>query len=205
MRLDAGRARLPERLEAGGAIALLIFLFFLHWYGGSITGLLSGSHISGGTVDATGWEAFTSSRWIWLGTIVFALGGALAAAVGYRLEGPVQIGAVVLGLGALSSVLIVYRIVHHPGANASGHGIHIAYGIKFGIWLGLLAALAITLGGYTQLRAEAGSQPLPLPERKRRTPAAPQPSSEEPEQAFSGLTVEPAEPDPGSRPPDRAR
>jgi hypothetical protein len=204
MRLDADRARLPERLEAGGAIALFVFLFFLHWYGGSITGLLSGSHISGGTIDATGWEAFTSSRWIWLGTIVFAFGGALAAAVGYRLEGPVQIGAVVLGLGALSSVLIVYRIAYHPGANASGHGIHIAYGIKFGIWLGLLAALAITLGGYMQLRAEGGASLLPLPERKRRPPEPSEPPSDQPEQAFSGLTVQRPEPDSPSPPPDRA-
>jgi hypothetical protein len=199
MRLDADRARLPERLEAGGAIALFVFLFFLHWYGGSITGLLSDSHISGGTIEATGWEAFTSSRWIWLGTIVFALAGAVA----YRLEGPVQIGAVVLGLGALSSVLIVYRIVYHPGANASGHGIHIAYGIKFGIWLGLLAALAITLGGYMQMRAEDGAPLLSLPERKRRAAAATEPPSDEPEQAFSGLTVQQAEPSSGSPPPDR--
>jgi hypothetical protein len=204
MRLDADRARLPERLEAGGAITLFVFLFFLHWYGGSITGLLSDSHISGGTIEATGWEAFTSSRWIWLGTIVFALGGALAGAVAYRLEGPVQIGAVVLGLGTLSSVLIVYRIVYHPGANASGHGIHIAYGIKFGIWLGLLAALAITLGGYMQMRAESGAPLLSLPERKRRPAAAPAPPGDQPEQAFSGLIVQHPEPGPASPPPDRA-
>jgi hypothetical protein len=204
MKPDADRARLPERLEAGGAVALLVFLFFVHWYGGSISGLFPGSHISGGTVEATGWEAFTSSRWIWLGTIVFALCGALAGAVAYRLEGRVQIGAVVLGLGALSSVLIVYRILYHPGANASGHGIHITYGIKFGIWLGLLAALAITLGGYMQLRAENGAPLLPLPERKPR-PAAPEPPSDQPEQAFSGLIVEQAEPGSGSSPPDRAR
>jgi hypothetical protein len=204
MRLDAARARLPERLEAGGAIALLVFLFFLHWYGGSITGLLSDSHISGGTIEATGWEAFTSSRWIWLGTIVFALGGALAGAVAYRLEGPVQIGAVVFGLGALSSVLIVYRIVYHPGANASGHGIHIAYGIKFGIWLGLLAALAIALGGYMQMRAESGAPLLSLPERKPRPAAAPESPSDQSEQAFTGLTVQHSESGSASPPPDRA-
>ena len=205
MRLDADRGRLPERLEAGGGVALFVFLFFLHWYGGSITGLLPGSHIDGGTIEATGWEAFTSSRWIWLGTIVFALGGALAGAVAYRLEGPVQIGAIVLGLGALSSVLIVYRIVYHPGANASGHGIHISYGIKFGIWLGLLAALAITLGGYMQMRAERGAPPLlTLPARKSRPATAPEPTSDRREQAFSGLTVQPARRDPASPPSDRA-
>jgi len=203
MRLDADRIRLPERIVAGGALALFVFLFFLHWYGGSITGLVPGSHISGATISATGWEAFTISRWIWLVTILLALGSVLAAMLAYRLEG-VQIGAVVLGAGALSSVLIIYRIIYHPGASVAGHGIHIAYGVKFGIWLGLLAALAITLGGYMQLRAEGGAPLLPLPERKGR-PAASEPPSDQPEQAFSGLTVQQAEPHSSSSPPDRAR
>ena len=57
-------------------------------------------------------------------------------------------------LGLLSVVLIVYRIVHHPAASASFGGFHASYGIKLGIWLGLLAALAIAAGGYLQLRAE---------------------------------------------------
>ena len=33
-------------------------------------------------------------------------------------------------------------------------GFHASYGIKLGIWLGLIAALAIAAGGYLQLRAE---------------------------------------------------
>jgi hypothetical protein len=228
MSFDAKRIGRPERIVAGGALALLAFLFLLHWYGGSITGLGPSSHISGGTLDATGWEAFTSSRWIWLGTIVLALGSVLAAAGAYRLDGPVQIGPVVFGMGTLSTVLIVYRIVHHPGASASGHGVQISYGIKFGIWLGLLATLAIALGGYLQVLAEARARgrtvqfpwqtiklSLPrrrpgLPRRKPRTAEAPgaQASAEQvpppAEQAFTGLTVSRPKPGSGSTPPDRA-
>ncbi len=202
MRLDASRICLPERIAAAGALALFVFLFFLDWYGGNITGLFPGSHISGGTISATGWEAFTSSRWIWLVTIALALGSVLSAAAAYRLEGPVQIGAVVFGMGLLSTVLIVYRIAYHPGASASGHGIHISYGIKLGIWLGLIAALAITLGGYLQLRAEGQS---PSPGVDRQPAEAPDERAESPgEQAFSGLTVSRPEPGSGSQPPDRA-
>ena len=226
MSFDAKRIGPPERIVAGGALALLAFLFLLHWYGGSITGLGPTSHISGGTIDATGWEAFTSSRWIWLGTIVLALGSVLAAVAAYRLDGPIQIGPVVFGMGTLSTVLIVYRIVHHPGASASGHGLQISYGIKFGIWLGLVAALAITLGGYLQILAEAKARgravrfpwqevKVGLPRRKSRPAQAPaerapaerapaEPDSPPGEQAFSGLTVSRPKPDSGSPPPDRA-
>jgi hypothetical protein len=227
---DVKRIGLPERIVAGGAVALLIFLFLLHWYGGSITGLGPTSHISGGTIDATGWEAFTSSRWIWLGTTVLALGSVLAAAAAYRLDGPVQIGPVVLGMGTLSTILIAYRIVHHPGASASGHGLQISYGIKFGIWLGLLAAIAIAVGGYLQVLAEAKARgrvvrypwqtielsvpwrKLSLPSRRpglpRRRAAPVQAPSEQAsppaEQAFTGLTVSRPKPGPSSTPPDRA-
>lgn len=229
MSFEAKRIGLPERIVAGGALALLAFLFLLNWYGGSITGLGPTSHISGGTLDATGWEAFTSSRWIWLGTIVLALGSVLAAAAAYRLDGPVQIGPVVLGMGTLSTVLIVYRIVHHPGASASGHGLQISYGIKLGIWLGLLAALAIAVGGYLQVLAEAKARgrevrfpwqrielgvpwrrlsllrPRPgLPRRKPPPEQAPAEQASPPaEQAFTGLTVSRPKPGSGSPPPDR--
>ncbi|HEX3911852.1 MAG TPA: hypothetical protein VHW67_14235 [Solirubrobacteraceae bacterium] len=178
MSFEASRLRLGDRIVAVGALALFIFLFFFHWYGGSIEGLPAGSHISGATISSSGWDVFTSSRWVWLVTTVVALGAVLAAGAAYKLDGPVQLGAVVLGFGALSCVLILYRIFHHPGANVSGHGLQIHYGIKLGIWLGLLAALAITGGGYLQLLAE-GEERNPKPRERPAAAAAP----------FSGLTV----------------
>src|SRR6202035_720646 len=61
------------------------------------------------------------------------------------------------GLGALSTVLILYRIVHHPTANASFGSFHASVGIKLGIWLGLIAAMAVTYGGYLQMQEEGTS------------------------------------------------
>jgi hypothetical protein len=202
MNLDAARVRLPERIEVAGAVVLLLALFLLDWYGSDITDTLPGSHISGGTVSGTGWESFTSSRWIWLATIVLALGSTYAAAAAQRLEGPVRLGACVLALGALSSVLILYRIVHHPGPGVSVHGLRIAYDVKFGIWPGLIGALAMTVGGYLQLQTEGGLPWLSPPERER--PPVAEPPSDQPEQSFSGLTVSQPEPGAASPPPDRA-
>jgi hypothetical protein len=198
--LDVARVRLPERIEAAGAVVLLLALFLLDWYGTDVTGTLPGSHISGGTLSSTGWESFTSSRWIWLAAIVLALGSAYAASAAQRSEGPIRLGACVLGIGAASSVLILYRVIHHPGPGVSGHGVRITYDVKFGIWPGLIAALAITVGGYLQLRGELGSS-SPLRDRG----AAGSPHEQESEQAFSGLTVGAGKPAAGSPPPDRAR
>ncbi len=191
---ELSRLRLGDKVVAIAALALFVFLFFFHWYGGSIEGLPEGGHITGATISSSGWDVFTSSRWVWLVTIIVALGAVFATSAAYRLEGPVQLGALVFGLGLLSSVLILYRIIHHPGASASGHGLHIHYGIKFGIWLGFAAALAITAGGYLQLLAEAAERRGPEEEEPQKPVAA----------AFTGLTVSGGEPPSEARAQDRA-
>jgi hypothetical protein len=188
MNLRLSRLRNADRLVGGGAIALFIFVFFFNWFGESVSGTLPASNLSGVGNSSSGWDTFTDSRWIWLLTIVVAIASVLAIAGGTRLHTSLQPGAVVLLLGALSSVLILYRIVHHPVASAGFGGFHASYGIKFGIWLGLIAALAIAGGGYLQLRAEH--------------PAATA-ADVPPENAFSGLTaVGDAAPPPPARADD---
>jgi hypothetical protein len=172
--ISLGAAR---RIVAVGAVALAVFMFFFKWYGGSVTGLPIGAHLVGATVSTTGWQTFTVSRWVWLLTIVVALGSVVVLSRGYGDEGPLPVRAVVAALGALASALIVIRILHHPGPSVSGTSVHISYGIKTGIWLGLVAALAIALGGYVQM----------LPEKPQKAKDAAPP--EDPAAAFSGLTV----------------
>jgi hypothetical protein len=108
-------------------------------------------------VSKSGWDTFTNSRWLWLLTIIVGLASVIAVAAAQRIESPVQPSMIVTGLGALSSIFIFYRIVHHPTASASVGNFHASVGIKVGIWLGLIAALAITYGGYLQMRAEGTS------------------------------------------------
>jgi hypothetical protein len=157
MNFDISRLRRADQIVGGGAIALFVFMFFLKWFGGGVSGSLPGGNISGASTSYTGWQTFTNSRWIWLLTIVVALAAVIARGVGRRLEIPVQPSAIVAGLGAISSLLILYRILHHPSASASYGSIHASYGIKLGIWLGLIAALAITAGGYLLMQAEGTS------------------------------------------------
>ena len=94
-------------------------------------------------------------------TIIVALVAVAISAGVLNFKSPVQPGVLVAGLGALSAILILYRIIHHPSAGTSGTigGVHYSasVGIKIGIWLGLIAALGVTYGGYL---AHAGRRHL---------------------------------------------
>ncbi len=179
MSFDIGRLNRAHRIMGGGALALLIFMFLFKWYGVSASSSIGGVSFSS---SANGWHSFTNSRWIWLITIVVALGVVAMAGAARELHSPDAPGAVVAGLGALSTVLILYRIFHHPSAGVSGTVAGVSYsasaGIKIGIWLGLIAAVVITYGGYLVMQQE-GSSPAP---------AAAAPSGG----AFSGLVATPA-------------
>jgi len=157
MSFEVSRLRRADLIVGGGAVALFIFTFFFKWYGGSVKGVVPvGGSVSYGS-SSTGWDTFTNSRWIWLITIIVALGAVALVALARKLDSPVQPSAIVAGLGALSTVLILYRIIHHPSGSAGFGGVEASYGIKIGIWLGLIAAAVITYGGYLQMTDEGTS------------------------------------------------
>ena len=158
MSLDVNRLRRGDWITGGGAVAFFVFLFFFNWYGGSYKGTVPVAGGSfGASVSSTGWDTFTNSRWIWLLTIVVAIGAIVLVAAQRKLELPVRLSVLVAGLGALSTLLILYRIVHHPSGGASFAGASFSYGIKIGIWLGLIAAGALTYGGYLTMSEEGAS------------------------------------------------
>ncbi len=158
MSLDISRLSRADRVIGVSAIALFIFLFFFKWYGGSASSSIGGVSFSS---SLNGWHSFQNSRWVWLITIIVALVYVAVAAGAARLESPVRLSVVVAALGGLSTILILYRIIHHPSGGVSGTiaGVHYSssYGIKIGIWLGLIAAAGITYGGYLAMEGEGTS------------------------------------------------
>ena len=78
----------------------------------------------GGERQHNGWHTFTNSRWIWLLTIIVALGRRRASPPALlKFESPGAAWAsIVAGLGALSTLLILYRIIHHPSGAARTFG-----------------------------------------------------------------------------------
>jgi hypothetical protein len=188
MTFDISRLRRADQIVGVSAIAFFIFLFFFKWFGGSVSGTLPTGTISSG-VSWTGWHTFTNSRWLWLLTIIVALGSVVLVAGQGKLEIPIAPGSVVAGLGALSALFILYRIIHHPSAATSFGGVTASYGIKIGIWLGLIAALGITYGGYLQMQEQDASTGHPR---------------EGPSGAFTGLTAPGGAGSPGASPQTRA-
>jgi hypothetical protein len=157
MNFDATRLRRSDQIVGVGAVLFFIFLFFFDWYGiSSNVSTVDGVNV-GGNYSYSGWHTFTNSRWIWLLTIIVALVAVALRAGLFDFRSPVQPAVAVTALGALSCVLIIYRIVHHPTFNASFGGVHTSVGIKIGIWLGLIAAAAITYGGYLAIQDEGTS------------------------------------------------
>jgi hypothetical protein len=157
MGFDISRLRRSDRIIGASAIFFFIFLFFFHWYGYSSNATSIGGVNVGASFSANGWHSFTNSRWIWLITIIVALVAVAVASGALKFESPVQLSVVVAALGALSTLLILYRIIHHPTASASFGGFHASVGIKIGIWLGLIASAALTYGGYLGMQAEGTS------------------------------------------------
>jgi hypothetical protein len=158
MSFDIGGLRRSDRVIGISAIAFFVFLFFFKWFGVSSSASIGGASYSD---SANGWHTFTNSRWIWIITIVVALAAVAINAGALNFKSPVQPGVAVAALGALSAVLIFYRILDHPSAGTSGTiaGVHYSasVGIKIGIWLGLIAALGLTYGGYLAMQDEGTS------------------------------------------------
>ncbi len=108
------------------------------WYVGSGDGL---------TISVIGWHTGV------LGKLVFFIGLAVLALValrqaGIELPAAVPESLVVIGLGALATVLVLIRVVKIPEQflPADGRGI--------GIWISLLAALAVIVAGLLEAAEE---------------------------------------------------
>jgi hypothetical protein len=129
------RLRGGELVEAVGGLGLLVALF-LPWY-------------SAGREDATAWQAFSVTDVILAAAAVIALSVAVCVLFGISVSYPVAGSSVATGFGFIAVVLILIRMIDPPGGGDVG--------LAIGAWVGLLSAIAVTLGGYL------GMQPLKEP------------------------------------------
>jgi hypothetical protein len=123
-------ALLGERLTALAGLVLLLSTL-MGWYVGSGDGL---------TIAVIGWHTGV------LGQLVFFIGLAVLLLVGLReagieLPATVPESLVVIALGALATIFVLIRVISIPERflPAAGRGI--------GIWISLLAAVAVIVAG----------------------------------------------------------
>jgi hypothetical protein len=112
-------------LSAVGAVVVAVALV-LTWYHIDRSALQ-------GTTESTGWQTFTNLRWVILAGAALVLATALA-----RQTRPVLVVRTLVGL--VLAALILRRIVDPPDL-----GVPIS--AQIGVYVGLVAALAVSAGG----------------------------------------------------------
>jgi hypothetical protein len=79
--------------------------------------------------------------------VIVAVAFAAASAMSQTVALPVAASAITAGLGILSTILIIYRLIDTPGDADR----------KYGVFLGLIAAAGIAYGGWLAMQEEGTS------------------------------------------------
>jgi hypothetical protein len=150
--MDPTRAPAGVRVAAAGAAALLVFMF-LPWFSADQVVELSTGSVSAPGETRSAWGAFSLVDLLLALSALVTLALAAAAAYDVRLNLPAPPGLVIAALGCFAVLLIVVRLIVPPEiTTVVGSEVHVETGRKIGIVLGLLAAFAMTAGGYLSLQ-----------------------------------------------------
>lgn len=147
------QVRVGELLSAASALVLLVVMFTTEWYG--VAGVPDPSYARPAISSAeNGWDGLTVIRWVLLATILVAIGSVFLHASQRAHGTKTDTSRLVAALGALSSALLIYRVlIALPGDGS-------VLDQKLGAFLGLLGGLGIAWGGYESMieqRARAGA------------------------------------------------
>ena len=154
--MDLNRLSRGEKI-AGVAAVLLFIDMFLSWYSANISGALSAAASRFGVdTSATAWQAFSTTDILLLITIIVALAMVGTRVMARSVNLPVSLPLVVATLGALMTLLVLWRIINQPGPNDF-------INVEYGAYIGLILIAALTYGaveaggGVDTMRAEADS------------------------------------------------
>ena len=172
MDLKLQRLSSGEQIAGGSALALFVCMFF-GWF-------------NFGFEAVSAWEALHYISPILAIAIVATVGIGLMKAAEKSL-GDIPDGSVIFALGCLACVLILYRLID-PVSSPGVEGYQTSGSVEAGIFLSLLAAGGIAVGGYLatggtaldQVKAlfpSTGVQPQATPQA---APAPPQPAQSAP-------------------------
>ncbi len=153
--MEADKLSTGEKVSAVSAVLLFVFMFF-DWFGVEVSGVPGFSGTVSGSGGGSAWDALDVIPIFLMLAIVVAIGVAVIRLTDADLEPPVSLNAIVAGLGGLAVLLILYRIVFPPDFGSFG-GVSVDATLKFGIFLGLIAAAGIAYGGYSAMREEGAT------------------------------------------------
>ena len=145
--MDVTRLTQGQKIAAGSAVALFVIMF-LKWFGVEA----SGQSVPGGSLSA--WEAFSLIDLLLLLTIIAAV--ALAFVVASRRAVNVPLSTIVTGLGALSLLFLLIRLISPPDIEVFGFDVADTTR-AYGLYLGILATIGVTAGGWMAMQEEGTS------------------------------------------------
>jgi hypothetical protein len=159
--VELSRLRPGELIAGAGGIVLLVVMF-LDWYAAGGRTEFQGQELEI-SLGITAWQAFSVTDIILALTALAAIGLVVITAARRSPALPVAVSVITTTLGALATLLVLYRILNQPGPNDFVE-------VKLGAFLGFLAVLAIAVGGFRSMRDEEG-EGAPMPTDVRPTPA----------------------------------
>jgi len=156
----APRVLFGELTSSFSAVLLLVFLFATEWYG--VAGVPDPSAARPAVTGAeSGWTGLSVIRWVVLVTALVAIGSVVLHASQRRHGTKTDTSRLVAGLGSLTSLLLVYRVLIALPSGAK------VIDQKLGAFLGLVCALGVALGGYESI-AEHQARARTVVKRSRR-------------------------------------
>jgi hypothetical protein len=143
-----------EKITGIAGALLILIMFIFDWFGPK------GATDLGGT---NAWESYGFTDIVLFLTALAAIALALLATSDADVGLPVALSAIVTALGILSVILVVISIISPPDYEVPGvagtalNGGEIEASVKIGVFLGLLGALGVMVGGYLSMQEEGTS------------------------------------------------
>ncbi len=150
--MDLNRLTQGEKIAGVSAILLFIFMFF-DWYGVSISGGGQSIDLGGG---GNAWDTLDFIPILLLIAIIATVAIVTIEASESNVELPVHGATIITVVGAISFLLILFRIIDTP-TFASYGGISADGSVRFGIFLSLIAAAGMAFGGWRAMQEEGTS------------------------------------------------
>ncbi|MFI5042871.1 MAG: hypothetical protein ACHQNA_13675, partial [Acidimicrobiales bacterium] len=136
-----------EQLAGIAGLALILTMFLFAWYGVNVPGV-------------NGFDAFDAfSDWFDIIMVFAAFGGISLALFGNGVARlPISLSVITTVLAGLGTIILVIYIISPPGVPTFGEAApEISLEREFGVFLGLVELVALTIGGYLTMQEEGVS------------------------------------------------
>lgn len=156
--MDLDKLNTGEKLAGASGIALFLIMIIFSWFGIEVAGF-------GSPEGANAFQAFGVIDIVLLITVIAAIALPAVALLEARVDLPVALSAIVALLGIISVVLVLFRIISPPDFGIPS-AVDVGFGEvdtgadttrEFGVFLGLLAAIGVAVGGWLSMQEEGTS------------------------------------------------